>query len=288
MKIGINLPLTPDPQKIRQYLRKLGEAGFEHFEINLGTVPLIINGQINAPWLDYLKNLLLEFPFTYSAHIGQGIDCRCDRNYETHKQALLSSVIAAGTLRCDPLVLHYEQKTGFAQTEAHFFDAHAEAARAAQQQGITLCVENIEVEHVDPVIEFVKRLNHPHLRMNYDLGHGFLASRYYGFDFLESLKKALPVMGHLHLSDNAGTFEELRLTDRTTYDTMNLGYRFALGRGDVHLPPLWGSLPYVEAAEILKGYQGIGICEFYSDYFTPFLGKIRSDIDALFNAPVKS
>ena len=47
--------------------------------------------------------------------------------------------------------------------------------------------------------------------------------------------------------------------------------------------PLWGKLPYTEISNILKDYGGIGVCEFYSDYYKPFFWKIYSDIDSLFN-----
>ncbi len=164
-----------------------------------------------------------------------------------------------------------------------FLEGHLKACDRAEKLGVELTIENIEVEHVDPVIDFVKDVNRKNFKMNYDIGHGFLASDYLGFDFLESIKKAVPVLGHLHFSDNTGKFEMLRINNRPVYDSLPMGNRFALGRGDIHLPPLWGNIPYDKVAEILKGYDKTVICEFYAEYFIPFLGDVRKNTAALFN-----
>ena len=283
MKIGINLPDSPDPDYIRDWLRAVCDAGFEHAEFNIGNVPLMVNGELEYEWIEYLKKLFSEFPITYSAHIGPGLDCRAVKNSHLHKKVLLSSVIAAGKLKMSPLVLHYEKKSDSDLLEEQFFNAHYEAAEVAKENNVLLCLENIEVEYVDPVIETVKRINHPNMKMTYDIGHGFLASKYLGFDYLDSIKKSLPYLGHLHLSDNAGEFEELRITNRSVYDNLDMKYRFAYGSGDIHIPPLWGAIPYREVEEVIRGFEGVALCEFYSDYYKPFLSKIYNDVNNLLN-----
>ncbi len=283
MKIGMNLPRNPDPAAIRKNIKEICDAGFEHIEFALDTVPLIVEGEISWDWLNYLKILFKEFPVTISAHIGYGLDCRSADNYEVHKNVLNSSVRVAGELAMNPLVLHYEERSGSPNLEDQFFKAHYDAAIIADNFDLMLCIENIEVEYVDPVIEFVKKINRSNFKMTYDLGHGFLASKYLGFDYFESIRKSLPVLGHLHMSDNTGTFEMLRITDRLVYDKLPLGYRFSFGRGDIHIPPLWGKLPYKEISEILENYDGIGICEYYADFYQPYYIKVYSDINTLFN-----
>ena len=283
MKIGMKLTYNPDPSAIRKNIKDIYEAGFEHIEFALDMIPLIVGGEISWDWLNYLKNLFNEFPVTFSAHIGYGLDCRSRDNYNIHKAVLESSVKAAGELGMNPLVLHYEERSDSSELEELFYKAHYDAAIAAENFDLELCIENIEVEYVDPVIDFVKRINRPNFKMTYDLGHGYLASKYLGFDYFESIRKSIPVLGHIHMSDNTGTFEMLRVTERLTYDKLPLGYRFSFGRGDIHIPPLWGNLPYKEISEILTNYDGLGVCEFYSDFYKPFLGKIYSDINKLFN-----
>ena len=109
-----------------------------------------------------------------------------------------------------------------------------------------LVIENIEVELIEPVIELVAEVNSPNLRLAFDTGHAFLASKYFKFDFIDAFKKTLPYLAHLHLSDNTGNFEDLRITDRAKYDALPMGYRIEYGRGDIHLPPYFGEIPYNE------------------------------------------
>jgi sugar phosphate isomerase/epimerase len=60
-----------------------------------------------------------------------------------------------------------------------------------------------------------------------------------------------------------------------------MGYRIALGRGDIHVPPLWGKIPYDKVFSILKDYDKIVLCEFYTELFSPFYKEIKEDVQAL-------
>ena len=283
MKIGINLPSSvSNPEEIRTWLKRFCDAGFETVEFSADSLPLIIGGELNRKMTDLVKNILNDFPLSYSMHIGYGIDLRDTENYLLQEKSLMASICAAAETGCNLLNLHYEKKSDSDEIEERFLEGHLKACDYAGEKGIDLTIENIEVEFVDPVIDFVKKVNRDNFKMNYDIGHGFLASDYLGFDFLESIKKSLPVLGHLHFSDNTGKFEMLRITDRPVYDNLPMGNRFALGRGDIHLPPLWGNIPYDKIAEILKGYDKTVICEFYAKYFIPFLAEIRENTGRLF------
>ena len=283
MKIGINLPDVRDPEGIRTWLKRFCDAGFETVEYNSDLLPMIIGGKLNREMAGLMKNITSDFPLTYSMHIGYGIDLRDTEHYRLQEDSLMSSIEAASETGCTLLNLHYEKKSESDEVEERFLEGHLKACDYAEKLGIDLTIENIEVEFVDPVIDFVKKVNRKNFSMNYDIGHGFLASDYLGFDFLDSIRKAVPVLGHLHFSDNTGKFEILRITDRPVYDKLPMGNRFALGRGDIHLPPLWGNIPYDRVAEILKGYDKTVICEFYTQYFIPFLKDIRINTEKLFS-----
>jgi sugar phosphate isomerase/epimerase len=274
-RIGIDLPENPAPDSMRNSLRLFAEAGYDCVEIDLSSLPLIIGGELKHEYVDWLGALLKEFPLAYSAHSGPGLDLRLDRGHEMHRAVLRSSIEICARLHMSPLVLHYECASRDLAEEERFLDAHRWASGVAAEEGVLLCIENIEVEHVDPVIRFVEAVGHPNLRMTIDVGHAFLAARYFHFDFLESIRKAMPLAGHMHLSDNTGDFEELRITNRPVYDNMNKGFRFAFGRGDIHAPPLWGRIPYDDVFRIARDFRGIFICEHYSQYFLPFVGETR-------------
>jgi len=52
-----------------------------------------------------------------------------------------------------------------------------------------------------------------------------------------------------------------------------MGYRIEYGRGDIHLPPYFGKIPYNELFSLLENYNGMFICEYYAERFLPF-GKL--------------
>ncbi len=281
-RIGINLNDDPDPEGIRENLGLFADAGFETVELNLDMVPMIVGGEIRSEYVALMKRLLGGYPLGLSAHVSLGLDLRDREAFELHEKVLASSIGVCESLGASPLVLHYEQETKDLLIERRFADAHARAAASAGARGVLLCLENIEVERVEPVVRLVREIASPSLRMAFDTGHAFLAASWFHFDFLESLRMTLPVLGHVHLSDNTGRFEPLRITDRPAYDTMSRGMRFTFGRGDVHLPPYWGAIPYDRVFEETRGFGGAYVCEFYSRFFRPFLpgiaGRVRAGI----------
>jgi sugar phosphate isomerase/epimerase len=277
--IGINLPNTcVDPDSTRRFLGLFSEAGFNAAELCLDTWPLILDGEICTPWLEWLEKLLPQYPLRYSAHIGRGLNLRDMERREKHAQVLRSSIDICARLGMSPLVLHYEVQSRNQAVERYFLEAHREAAEYAQARGVLLVVENIEVELVDPVIDFIARIDHPNLRMAFDTGHAFLAARYFKFDFMDAFRNALPWLAHLHLSDNTGVFEELRITNRPAYDSLPMGYRIEFGRGDIHLPPYFGKIPYDELFSQLDSYEGMFVCEYYVERFLPFLAKVQTSV----------
>lgn len=281
MKTGINLPPIPDIEAAGKWLSLYSEAGYDAVEFDADMFPLITGGKPEARWVRIVEKLLAAYDFTYTMHIGYGVDLRSSDNFEAHRKTLFSSIDVAADTGCVLLNLHYEKKSSSPEVEQRFLDAHIEAAEYADEKKLTLAIENIEVEYTEPVFEFVQKVNRKNFVLNYDIGHGYLASSYIGFDFLDSIKRAAPLLGHLHISDNTGVFEPLRITDRSVYDRMPMGYRIALGRGDIHIPPLWGNIPYRDVFSIIKDYDGIVLCEFYAELYKPFLREIRENVEAM-------
>lgn len=279
--IGINLPNNgsiADPEAARRSLAAFVADGFDAVEVCLETFPLIIDGEICEPWFERVKRLLGEFPLKYSAHIGRGLDLRDLRRKDKHKAVLGDSIDICARLGLSPLVLHYEVQSRNQEAEKYFLQAHREAADYAGEKGVFIVVENIEVELVKPVVDLVAAVDSPALRLAFDTGHAFLASHYFGFDFMEAFKSTLPYLAHLHLSDNTGTFEELRITDRPTYDSLPMGYRFEYGRGDIHIPPYFGKIPFDDIFALLGDYSGMYLCEYYAERFLPLNGDVQRKV----------
>jgi len=277
--LGVNLPeVSSDPDVARKRLAGIAEDGWDCVELRLDLFPLIINGAVCRDYIAVVKRTLQEYRFTYTAHIGRGVDLRDLARYDQQKKVLFSSIEACSLLGIGLLVLHYEAASRDLLVEERFLEGHAEAAERAAGLGVALRIENIEVERVDAVVDFVKKVGRKDFLLNFDTGHAFLASRYFHFDFLESLREALPYLGHVHLSDNTGTFEELRITNRPVYDSLPTGYRMSFGRGDIHIPPFWGGIPFPEVFRLLGDYDGIYVCEYNSGRFLPFNRSVQERV----------
>jgi len=285
IRIGVNLPGGgTDPRRLDEWLRLFEADGFDSVEISLDTFPFVIGGEVSQPWVDLVRGVLAKHRLSASAHASLGVDLRDTAKYDFQKQVLFASIDACRALGANPLVLHYELASRDALVESRFLEAHREAADRAARLGLSLCLENIEVELVEPVVRFVREVDRPNLNMNFDTGHAFLAASYFHVDFLESLRASLPVLGHVHLNDNTGVFEELRITDRPRYDTLSMGYRRTFGRGDIHLPPFWGEIPFADVFALLKDYRGTFVCEYTAQDFLPFNRSVQEKVRAAIRA----
>jgi len=270
--IGINLPDTTTLTNLDAELNRIQEDGYDACEINLSTFPLMIGGELQAPTVEFVKKVLSRHSLHYTAHASYGLDLRNLEERDMHRAVLFASIDICSALGMNPLNLHYEVQSMFASRELAFFRAVTEAADYAQARGIGITIENIEIEDAGKVADFLRTANHPNLGMTLDLGHLFLSANYYGYDYLSTVEACAPLIRHLHINDNTGHFEPLRLTNFEIYNTLNRGYRFTFGRGDIHVPPFWGKAPLQEALSIIKksGYKGIWLCEYYNQSFLPF------------------
>jgi sugar phosphate isomerase/epimerase len=280
--VGINLPSSyTTPQSLEAGLRRMEEDGFDTVEIGMKTFPLIIGGRIVEEYVEWLGGQLKNRRLRYSGHIDASVDLRSEDNHELNKRVLFSSIDICSTLDMSPLVLHFELESDSSEIEKRFYDDHREAADFAGERGVLLCMENIEVERVEPVIRMVRELNHPNFRMCFDVGHAYLAAGHHRFDFLDAVRTAADLIGHVHLSGNAGVFEPLRLSNRPLYDSLSITHRMAFGRGDIHAPPLWGSIPYDDVFSILRRVDCTYICEYHSDLFIPFNRSVQEHVRRL-------
>lgn len=238
---------------------------------------MIIGGVIQKKVVRYIKEILQKHELQYTAHGCYGLDLRNLKEHQIQRSVLFSSITVCKMLDIGLLNLHYNEESRFADQEQMFLKIHLEAADYAAEQEIILAMENVEVEHTDKTLLFLKQANHPNLRMTLDLGHLYLSARYFGYDYIKTVTACAPWLGHLHINDNTGVFENLRLENYLLYNTMSMGYRFAFGRGDIHVPPFWGKVPLKAALSIIKhsGYQGIWLCEYYSQFFHPYNREIQ-------------
>lgn len=278
--IGVNIPGGTNLENLDRVLTRIEAEGWQAAELNLSSCPLILGGQVQPRVAEYVRQVLGRHRLHYTAHTGYGLDLRQQEQAAMHADVMRASLEVCARLGIDRLNFHYEQRAEDPALEAQFMTRMTEACDLGQRLGVAVNIENVEVEHYRWALEAVKLLNHPNCGMTLDLGHLWIAAHYFGFDYLPAVEACAPYVRHLHINDNHGVFEPMRLTNKDLYDTLDKGYRFAFSRGDIHIPPLWGSAPLREAFAILSraGYGGIWLCEYYSQYFTPFNSDIRQKV----------
>lgn len=276
--LGVNIPGGTNLSALEGALARIAADGWQAAELNLSSCPLILGGRLQKPVADHMKSVLDRFDLHYTAHVGYGLDLRSSD--PIHHQVMEASLEACAALGIDRLNFHYEEHSKDYRQERQFLDWMREACDLGQSLGVRVNIENIEVEDYRYALDAVKALDHPNCGMTLDLGHLWLSANYFGYDYLPAVAACAPCVRHLHVNDNHGVFEPMRLTDQQLYNTLDKGYRFAFSRGDIHIPPLWGTAPLKEAFSILKqaGYDGIWLCEYYSHLFHPLNDAIRRQV----------
>ncbi|RKX78811.1 MAG: hypothetical protein DRP87_05210 [Spirochaetes bacterium] len=287
---GVNTRRTDgDFQKLERQFAYLKEAGFEYLEVSADVADTIAGGYIVTKRMDKLLQLLHKYDFKYTAHIQNGVDLRDPEDSEFQLKSLKSGIDFAGIIGAEILVCHYEKQSEDQSRESLFRRTFLEGLEHARKKwNIKLGVENIEIELLSSAADFVREINEPDVVLVLDIGHAFLSERYFGKPFLDSIRYAADVVGHIHLSDNFGRFDKMRLENFDLYRVSNYTNRLNLGKGDLNLPPGWGSIPLKKVIEVLKRYSGIIILEYYHDKYLEFNSEILRDTQILLSGFKKS
>lgn len=259
-------------ERREEELRFARRLGYTAVEISMDGTGLIFGGQLHPQMLRDALAAFAKQDFRYSVHSPSSLDLRDRANRENHlalaRAALQFCREAGGRI----LVIHFEQQSQDPEDEAAFEDA---IRRLSDEAGdVLLGIENIEVERVDPVIDCVRRLNRPNVVMTLDVGHAYLASVYFRFDFFEAIRAALPLVRHVHVNDNFGRYDPLRLENFTLYRTQTPADTYPLGKGDLHLPVGWGTIPLEKVFGLLRGFRGTVVHEYR---YNLFLGSAEDD-----------
>jgi sugar phosphate isomerase/epimerase len=221
---------------------------------------LIFGGRLHPERLREALRAFAGHPFSYSVHSPSSLDLRDRRNREAQMDLARAALRFSREVGARVLVIHFEQQSRDREDEAAFTDA---ILRLSDEAGdVLLGVENIEVERVEPVVERVREIGRPNVIMTFDVGHAALAAAQFGFDLMDAIRTARPLIGHLHVNDNFGRYDPLRLENFTLYRTQTPADTFPLGKGDLHLPVGWGVLPLDRVFEALRGYRGTVIHEY--------------------------
>jgi len=264
--IGINMHpmrINGDMEKFKEELIFFEELGYDYVEIPVDAVDVIFEGKLREDRMLKIQKILGFRDLKYTVHAPNALDLRDMDNHDTQFELFKSCLDFTARIGADIFVYHYGRKSKNMNLEEKLYENILRISDYANKLGITICVENIEIDPVNNVIDFVKKVNRENVAMTLDIGHAYLSANYFGFDFLDSVKKASPFVKHIHVHDNFGRFEEMRLKGYDQYKWIPYRRLVALGRGDLHLPPGWGKVPFDDVCEILKDYEGVFMLEYH-------------------------
>lgn len=245
---------------LRTRLAEVAQLGFTHAEISAKALAVIVNGQLQPTRLTALRAAVVDSPVALTIHGSAVSTARIGNLVDVTTPAQVAAVEAdlalAAAIGARIVVYHAGQlrdphgdDRALAAGMAHERDQLRRLGDAAGRHGIRIMVENIDPVGIyilrrayglrlDLIAEQVQAVDHPQVAMCLDLGHGYLASRYVGWDYLATIRQVAPLVGHIHLNDNFG---------RTKLDgDWDANEYLAVGEGDMHLPPGWGAIPLEE------------------------------------------
>lgn len=239
--------------------------GYDAIEISMDGTGIVFGGRLHPDRLREALGTFGRHAFSYSVHSPSSLDLRDRANRNAQMDLARATLRFSREVGARVLVIHFERRREDPKDEAAFTDA---ILRLSDEAGdVLLGVENIEVERLEPVLEHVGAIGRPNVVLTLDIGHAMLSAAQFGFDFLEAVRAAAPAVRHLHVNDNFGRYDPLRLGDFTLYRTQTPADTFPLGKGDLHLPVGWGAVPLERVFDALRGYRGTVIHEYRYQLF---------------------
>ncbi|TFG93278.1 MAG: sugar phosphate isomerase/epimerase [Candidatus Atribacteria bacterium] len=131
---------------------------------------------------------------------------------------------------------------------------------------------------IEELVDQVKKIDRDNAGITLDFGHAYLASKYYRFKFLDSIKLALPYIKHLHIHDCFGKSQQ-------SYEEQDINL-IQFGIGDMHMPVGWGEIPYDKIFHLLKNYGGVICLELkprYKKFYKYSLERVKELVESTSN-----
>ncbi len=242
---AMNFPVLPVLDEIQMF----AELGFDYLELAMD--------QPEAHYIDISAELAAITKALKDR--GMGIICHmptfvssADLTESIRKASVTeikNSLSLAADLGAEKIVLHPPMIGGMGayvpdRARAYAFEFLSEMVALSQRLGVTLCLENMMPRNnfgVEPKELEVIFQRFPSLQLAFDTGHANLGENG-KIRFQEIVKRFCDRIGHIHLSDNGGRYDE-------------------------HLPLGSGNIDFKGFADDLKGlkYKGTVTFEVFDD-----------------------
>lgn len=279
--IGISLNaelVNGDFAVLERHLGYIADAGCDFAELIMHGLDVVIDGRVHPRQLERVREVLNKFDLQYTLHLPYELNLMSYIKGEEYYSAFEAGIELSKAINAETIVYHssYAELTD-PHLEQYYYPRYGRIRREelfgllleedaaklrqlglmAREAGISVGIENniwydIKNDYtygIQPqtVAQHIERIGLDNVGMTLDIGHCYLTSIAYGYNFEEAITSALPYLKHLHLHDNFGKL----------YDAKSFMSNLPYGYGDLHLPVGWGSIPYREVLKWLDSYTGI-------------------------------
>jgi sugar phosphate isomerase/epimerase len=269
--------------QVTKDLKAYEEMGLKAAEIPVHGVDAIKNGRLDKRVVNKTVDLLGRFDFKYSVHAPNPLNLMDRENPGLHEEVFRASLEFAEAIGAGIIVYHpgrflVEEDFPISMTlpteeqQKQLVDAEAFTIERLSRdfKGITIGMENARpylihspycyAEQINLLKEQVLRIGRDNVKITLDIGHLYMASKFYGFDCVEATRSIAPLIAHTHVHDNFGG--AIHYTQKTQT------HLIPLGKGDSHMPVGWGSAPIGDIlATYADTYGGMYMMELRSRYF---------------------
>jgi sugar phosphate isomerase/epimerase len=265
--IGLNVHshrIDGDIDRLQRNLEAIREAGFDAAEIPVHGVDALVNGRLRKKRVSQVRQILNGFELEYSVHAPDRLNLRDFEYPGVHRKVFGAALEFTAAIGAKTLVYHYGNLRGengsLSESEAREIEVDdlVDLARLATSEGVTICIENVDTSliHLSKLVESVSEES---VKICCDVSHSYLNAAVLGYDFLRAIKVAKPFIQHVHINDNFGR--------GAPGDVPPYIEAMPLGIGDLHLPVGWGTIPYADVVNILRGYEGLYVLELHERFF---------------------
>jgi sugar phosphate isomerase/epimerase len=206
---------------------------------SIGESGVLKDGEIDRSRLEQYSMLRNKFsvhgPFTFDRdYYGNSINLgvKSNRNFE-----IMAKVFeVADYLDAEHVVLHGDRaETDHGEALLNVIANFKQLSKMAADYNITVLIENLhkELQHdrigilPQEILQVIQAVDEENLKFCFDIGHGTLSAKQYGFDILDFITLLSPYLVHMHFHDNMGIPE---VVDQNFGDQ-----HLALGQGKVEV-----------------------------------------------------
>lgn len=259
---------------LRTELDLYHHVGFSAVEVAAHGLGVLEHGKLKEKRMKEIQNLFADYPFQFLVHGPNPLNLMDLAQMELERSLFGASIEFTARVGSPLMAYHagrylpeeqfmlrgrtqVDEAGRLKMREQERFRLQ-ELGTMAARYGVIIAVENAKPyidrpfycygESLAELAEMIEAVDHPNVKATLDLGHAFLAANYYQYDLLAEIETLAPYIRHIHMHDNYGlccaSFEKQQPELVT------------MGRGDLHLPPGWGDIPFGKIFTDLPDFHG--------------------------------